>query len=362
MSKKKNILICPLDWGLGHATRLVPIIDECTKKGAKVIIGADYGPLYFLKQRFPNLTFVKFPGFVPSYPENGSMAFAMIKSYPRMISEAKKAKRHLKNLISEYDIDIIISDNRYELSAPYVYSVFITHQLNIQTPGFSSIAKPFITSNINRYIKKYNELWIPDYEGEENLSGELSHSPNIPNGNFHFIGPLSRFSLTNPKPGVDCLDLLILLSGPEPQRTLLEQMLIQQVSKTDLKTIILQGKPEYKDTFEIKNVKLVPHLPDDELIALINNAGQIICRPGYSTIMDLAVIGKKAIFVPTPGQTEQDYLAKHYHELGICYSVRQSQFKLTEALEKNKLFKGFVPNLNTNGVQNIVNKLIAKEL
>jgi uncharacterized protein (TIGR00661 family) len=360
MSKTKNILICPLDWGLGHATRIVPVIDLLLKKGSRVFIGADNRPLAYLKQRFPEANFIQFPGFVPKYPVKGSMAVAMLRSYPKMIAEAKKSHSLLQGLVRENNIDIVISDNRYELSSRLAYTVFITHQLNIQAPGISSLGKPFINNKINSYISKFDELWIPDFKEEPNLSGRLSHSTKMPVSNFHFVGPLSRFSLVKPKPSSEKPEFLILLSGPEPQRTILEQKLIEQAMDSGLKTVVLQGKPEASENVEIKNVKLVSHLADEEFAGLIETAEIVICRPGYSTIMDLAVLGKKAIFIPTPGQTEQEYLAKKFITTGICYSSTQSGFNLKQAIRKNREFIGFAPTKNTSNLEKTVNELFLK--
>ena len=340
MKKKKNIFICPLDWGLGHATRMVPVIEMLEDKGANVIIAADNRPLVFLQQRFPELEFVKFPGFVPAYPEKGSMALSMLMSVPEMLRQAKQSNALLQKLILEKNIDAIISDNRYEMYSDKVPSVFITHQLNIQTSGLQKLADPVIKKTINNYIRKYNELWIPDLAGEENLSGELSHISKIPLENTHFIGTLSRFSNLKFKPSTDKTDLLILISGPEPQRSSLEEMLTKQALQTDLKTIILQGKPEDSEVIETENIKIIPHLPDAELASLIQSAKVVVSRPGYSTLMDLSVFGKKAIFIPTPGQTEQEYLAGRLLKQGLAYSQKQSEFNLEIALCEVEKYSG----------------------
>lgn len=359
MAKTKNILICPLDWGLGHATRLVPVIDLLVEKGATVFIGADKRPLSFLKQRFPNLRFIQFPGYSPKYPENGSMALTMIKSFPEMLSESKKAHALLQELIKENEIDIVISDNRYELSSKLAYCVFLTHQLNIQTPGISRIGKPFIHKKINSYIRRFDELWIPDFEGEPNLSGRLSHSSKIPNSKYHFVGPLSRFSLVKPETSSEKPEILVLLSGPEPQRTLLENLLVDQALQLGMETLILQGKPELSETNEIENVKFIPHLQDKQLAGLIKNAGAIICRPGYSTIMDLAVLGKKAILIPTPGQTEQEYLAMVYKKSGLFYSEKQNDFNLKRALLENKNYTDFCLKTETQVLRKRINEILS---
>jgi len=315
---------------------MVPVIDLLLKKQASVIIGADNRPLTFLKSRFPECEFIQFPGFQPKYPSSGSMALAMIRAYPEMIKAAKQANLWLQQIITEKNIEIVISDNRYELHSEKACSVFVTHQLNIQTPGISSLAKPFIQNKINGYIKKHDELWIPDVEGEPNLSGKLSHIRKIPIENVHFVGPLSRFSLIKPKKTNNEIDLLIMLSGPEPQRSILETLLVEQALKTKYATVVLQGKPEEKAETIKENVRLIPHLEDRKIAEYMLAAKHIICRPGYSTLMDLVTLDKKAIFIPTPGQTEQEYLARKLNKTQVFYYEEQKVFNLIRAIKQQE--------------------------
>ncbi|MCF6169455.1 MAG: hypothetical protein L3J66_00570 [Bacteroidales bacterium] len=359
MKKKKNILVCPLDWGLGHATRMVPVVEMLEQKGAHVVIAADKRPLAFLRQRFPRTAYVRFPGFVPAYPEKGPMAWSMAKSFPRMLREAKKANALLQEMVAAKKIDLIISDNRYEMYSQKVPSVFVTHQLNIQTAGWQKLANPLINKTINGYISNYRELWVPDLPGEESLSGRLSHPVKIPTDNVHFIGHLSRFSNVQAKNPAEPVELLILISGPEPQRSLLEEMLTKQALLSKRKTIILQGKPEAKGTLKIKNVQIIPHLPDPKLAALIQTAEIVVSRPGYSTLMDLAVFGKKAVFIPTPGQTEQEYLARRLFKQGIAFSEKQNEFNLAGALRKAKEFSGLAQSKHSATLENRINLLLA---
>ena len=174
---------------------MVPIIDLLLKKDVNVIIGADNRPKEYLQGRFPGCEFITLPGYSPKYPASGSMTLAMIKSYPEMKRAAKNAHQKLQSVIKTKNIDAVISDNRYEMYDEKIPSIFITHQLNIQTPGISKIVSPVVERMINNYISKYDELWIPDFDGTPNLSGDLSHIKKMPHDNAHFIGPLSRFSL-----------------------------------------------------------------------------------------------------------------------------------------------------------------------
>lgn len=333
MSKQKTILVCPLDWGLGHATRMVPVIELLLKKKARVIIGADNRPLAFLRKRFPACEFVKIPGYQPTYPAKGSMVVKMIRDFPTMLSAARRSKILLDELVEEMKVDVVISDNRYELSTHKAYCVFITHQLNIQASGMANLLIPATRFIINRFIKKYDALWIPDLEHGTSLSGKLSHLPKYPLAETHFIGPMSRFDHQVKSDHTHTVDLLILLSGPEPQRSILEQLLYKQAAATPLKVVMLQGKPESDKQETIGNITTIAHLGDKALAQMIQSAGIVISRPGYSTIMDLIHFNKKAIFIPTPGQTEQQYLADRLMKQGFCIAQKQKNFNLQLALE-----------------------------
>lgn len=352
-------MVCPLDWGLGHATRMVPVIDNLINKGTRVIIGADNSPLEYLKKRFPGNEFIKLPGFEPRYPKSGSMVFQMIRDFGKMKTSAKKSNYLLQQLIDEKEIDVVISDNRYELYSKKAYSIFITHQLNIQTPGITGLTKPFIQKTIFNYIKKYDELWIPDFENEPSLAGELSHVKKLPINNTHYVGPLSRFSLVKTVHQQNNAELLIILSGPEPQRSILEEKLLNQALKTNFKTIILQAKPGNKKRKIIENVELVSHLNDDEFASLMVSAKYIVCRPGYSTIMDLFVLNQKAAFIPTPGQTEQEYLAKTFKQKQLFYAENQKDANLISLIKDWEKYKGLPRYDNNNRLNARISNLIS---
>lgn len=358
MKKRKNILICPLDWGLGHATRIVPIIELFQKKGANIIIAADNTPLDFLKQRFPACIFITLKGFEAKYPKGDNMAFKIALQFPKMIRAAKSAKQHLNEIIKEHKIDIVISDNRYELSSKKVYSIFMSHQLNIQATGLQKLFKPLINIIVNRYINKYDELWIPDFEGNKNLSGKLSHNIKPPLDNHHFIGILSRFSNFEVDEKTPKYEIMAIVSGPEPQRSILENKLENELLKSGLKSILLCAKPNINTREEIDNLTKVSHMDDKEFAHTIMESKLIISRPGYSTIMDLVHFGKNAIFIPTPGQTEQEYLADMLKQKKHYFSQKQSDFDLTSALSENKNYKPLKFHTNANTLNDRVNYIL----
>jgi len=338
-----NILVCPLDWGIGHATRCVPIIDELLEQGANVVIGADKRPLAFLKSEYPQLKTIVFPGYEFSYPKNGNMVIKMGLQVPRILAGIRREHILLDKIINENKIDAVISDNRFGLWSKRIPSIFMTHQLKVKMPGKNQFGENLLFRLNKWFIEKYKECWIPDFAGENNLSGKLSHFQNDI-GSLYFIGLLSRFSkMTKTRnKGINFTnDILVVLSGPEPQRTIFEKKLLNELQKLDLKCIVVGGKTELKEEKEIsENILFYSHLDSNDLFEAFQNSGFIISRPGYSTIMDLAVLGKKAVFIPTPGQTEQEYLAQRFHEMKTHLKLERDQIDLTEALKEIKGFKG----------------------
>ncbi|RLD60906.1 MAG: glycosyltransferase [Bacteroidetes bacterium] len=341
MKKNHNILVCPLDWGIGHATRCVPIIDELLKQGANVILGADKRPLAFLKTEYPQLKTIVFPGYKFSYPKNGDMVVKMGLQVPKIMAGIRKEHKLLDKIITDHKIDAVISDNRFGLWSKKVPSVFMTHQLKVKMPSENRFGENMLFKLNKWFIQKYDECWVPDFEEGDNLSGDLSHFENEI-GSLFFIGPLSRFSkLKNENIAKDFQnDILVVLSGPEPQRTILENKLLEELPKLHLKCVVVGGKTELLEQKQIsKNIKFYSHLNSKDLFQLFNNSEYIISRPGYSSIMDLTALGKKAIFIPTPGQTEQEYLAHKFHNMKVHYGMGQVKIDLALAIKEINGFK-----------------------
>ena len=348
MSKKKpNILVCPLDWGIGHATRCVPIINGLIRRDARVMVGASGRPVDFLRKSFPGLTFIDFKGYNIRYPANGNMAFKMFLSSGRILNEIHKEHRALENIIDEFKIDAVISDNRFGMWSEHIPCFYMTHQVMIKTPVYLKILEPLLLRLHRHFIDHYDELWIPDLEGELNLSGDLSHKYKLPQNTF-FVGPLSRFSQVIPEKSgprqKDHIKLLVMLSGPEPQRSILENILFNILKDFRERSVVLQGLPGEDVHFMLNEyVTVYSHLPDEQILRLITDSERIICRPGYSTIMDLAAMKRSAILVPTPGQTEQEYLAQNLSSKGLFRYVMQKE------LNSEILFNNKIPNaINTN--------------
>ncbi|MEP7168723.1 MAG: glycosyltransferase [Bacteroidota bacterium] len=358
--KSKRVLITPLNWGLGHATRCIPVILEFYRQGAEIFIASDGRSLELLKKEFPELKFFELKGYDIKYPENGSMVLQMILQAAKISSAIKREHEELKKIVDENNIDIVFSDNRYGCWNENAYSVFMTHQLNIQTPQNYKWAESLIFAKNKKYISAFNECWVPDFEGAENLSGKLSHNSKIKN--IKYIGPLSRFIFSeNKNPSEEKYDLMVICSGPEPQRTIFEELLTKEVLKTKQKTLLVKGITETeKQIDKKKNLKILSHADTKEMQTLIESSALIISRPGYSTIMDLAALGKKAIFIPTPGQTEQEYLAEYFFQKKYFHFSSQNEFNLEQSISASENFSGFKispqPGLLKQAVESLLSK------
>ena len=353
--KSSRVLVAPLDWGLGHATRCVPIIERLLAEGHEVVIAADGYPLRFLRREFPHLDWVKFEGLMVEYADGQSQVGAMLRQLPRFLRDIWREHKRLKEIVRMYDIDMVVSDNRFGLWCRGVYSVYMTHQLMVKMPRGLEWMEWAVWRFHRWFIKHYDECWVPDIEGEGNLSGDLSHKYPLLE-NTKFIGVLSRFSSEkveweDVRVEAEALglqqryDVVAVLSGPEPHRSNLEQEIadnrlqiteVQQSTVNSQQTItpseqssrppktggqykivnsqqsllIVQGLPE--DDLRLAEhrdgVDYIPHLPTRLLQWYMQEVEEIVCRSGYSSIMDLHTIGRKAHLIPTPGQTEQEYL------------------------------------------------------
>ncbi len=344
----KHVLVSVLDWGLGHATRCIPVINCLLVNNCKVSVAGNGSSLELLKKEFPQLTFHELSSYKVTYPSHAFFFLHLLFQVPYIVNTIRKEHKQIEKLIIENQIDAVISDNRYGCYSDQVPSVLITHQLNIQLPVSLSWSKCIIDYANYRLIKKFNACWVPDFSSS-GFTGKLAETQKL---KVRFIGMLSRFSF---KEVVQERDLVVgLVSGPEPQREIFEKLLIKEFKKLNQPGIIIRGLP-HLIVKEIKdgNISLLAHATAQELERIISKASIIISRSGYSTIMDLQALGKKrVIFVPTPGQTEQEYLAGELERRNIAYTQRQAQFSLAEAIQQSKDYSGFDPTLHHTNLLN----------
>lgn len=335
----KRILIAPLDWGLGHATRCIPIIRCVSELGHIPVIASDGRPGALLKAEFPDLEHVILKGYEIEYPTGAGMVWKMFRSTPKILNTIKWEHQMLPELIREHRIDGVISDNRFGLYSDLVPCVYLTHQVMIKAPLFE---RRLHKMHMN-YACKFSQCWVPDVAEGDGLSGDLGHRFPLPK-NGKFIGPLSRFTQVEAEKS---LDLICVISGPEPQRTRFENILLSQLETFDGTAMMVRGVPDaHAEVMNAKGHRIVNHLGADELQRAMASAKIVLSRSGYSTIMDLSVIGGKAIFVPTPGQTEQEYLAKKFDAEGLHLNVKQSELNLISDIPKAEKLAGFRPASN----------------
>ncbi len=313
MKKQIRIVFAPLDWGLGHATRMIPLIDAFSEKDCEVIIAGNGKSLKFLKQYYQDKEIINIGGPDIKYGKSRALNLFFFIRLPFYLLNSFRDKFRIKRLVNKLKPDVVISDNRPFFVSKSVYCIYVTHQINIFLPGGLRIFNSLL-SKINRHrINKYKQCWVPDFSSKLSLSGKLSDTKT---NNCRKIGVLSRF-IANKKdaPSSKDFDFTVILSGPEPQRSIFEKTIITKFTNTSYKVAVIRGKPSETDFFEDEpNMFFFNHLGDAEFIDLINRSNNIICRSGYSTIMDLVVLGRKAILVPTPGQPEQEYLADNLFE------------------------------------------------
>lgn len=353
MSTKKNILIAPLNWGLGHATRCIPIILALEENGYNPVIASDGEALCLLRKEFPHLTHLELPSYKIKYAKKGkNFKRKMFLNSPKILLTLIQEHLVLKKIIKTHNIAGVISDNRFGLFNKKVPNVFITHQLNVLSGKTTKISSKIHQS----IIKKFSVCWVPDNNNEPNLSGKLGHLKNNTSIKIQYIGPLSRFNKVNVQKKYD---YLVLLSGPEPQRTILEKKLFNLLKKIDKKVLFIRGKVSSKqESHTFDNITFFNYMTSSELELAINSSDTIIARSGYTTIMDLAKLKKKAFFIPTPGQAEQEYLAKRMKKLGLAPYSRQKNISL-EKLNKVIFYYGlkdFNESINYRKLFNIFEK------
>ncbi|MFK7750827.1 MAG: glycosyltransferase [Kordia sp.] len=333
MKNSKTVLIAPLNWGLGHATRCIPIIRALLAENFTPVIGSDGISLQLLQKEFPDLETITLPDYQIEYAKKGkNFKLKMLKDSPKMLKAISEEKKIVKKLVKKRDFCGIISDNRPGVFSKKVPSVFITHQLNVlsgTTTWFSSKLHQLV-------IKKFDECWVPDVAEKPNLSGKLGHlkKHSLP---LKYIGPLSR--LESQKVPI-VYDLMVILSGPEPQRTMLEEKLFEEVKYFDGKVLFVRGKVETnQERFQFLNCEVVNFMQSEELEKACNESAFVLARSGYTTVMDLTKLNKKAFFIPTPGQFEQEYLAKRLQKQQLVPMATQDAFSIAQ-LDRIKDFKG----------------------
>ncbi len=312
---QKRILAAILDWGLGHASRMVPVIECLAANNAEVLLASSGAAASYLRQRFPQMTLLELPAPSIRYDSLGAST-ALIRQ--ALSQKSWNAKQHAWTQLQAQDhrIDAIISDNVYGAWSPEIPSVLISHQLQLPAPLFGKM----INRELGRWLTNFDQIWVPDTP--DGIAGKLTQSPFCEKP-IHYLGTLSRLKpVENVEKQYTCVALI---SGPEPQRSIFEKHCLAYLQRLPGRKAVIRGKatsatslsniPADTDTFDF--------LDGQELATLLQSANYVLCRSGYSTLCDLSALGCSAIVVPTPGQYEQLYLAKRAADKGWALTTGQ---------------------------------------
>jgi UDP:flavonoid glycosyltransferase YjiC (YdhE family) len=327
-----KILVAPLHWGLGHVTRCIPLIRVWLRQGHEVMLASDGAALDLLRAEFPQLQHVELPSYRIRY-QGVSMVWNIARQLPRILYTVAAERRATEYICRQHGITHILSDNRYGCRSRRARSILLTHQLHLRVPsaGLQGVANWLL----HRVLRRFDEVWVPDVAQSTNLAGVLAHPP-LSEPPTRYVGLLSRMptDVAWPAPSGDIERVAVVLSGPEPQRTLLEQLLLEQALALPQKFVFVQGKPQKKQHFfAADHVEVVSYLTSEGLAELLRQSDLVVCRSGYSSLMDLAVTGHRALLIPTPGQTEQEYLADNLAAQGTFLCQKQHEIDLEAAID-----------------------------
>jgi len=334
----KRILVAPLDWGLGHAARCVPIVRMLLERGHEVMIAGSH-PL--LCEVFPGLPVLPLVRYDMTY---GASPAALMLKFPfmaaRVLLRARQEHRQLEALVRKHKIEAVISDQRFGCYTRLVPCTYISHQLCVKMPAGFGLLERVMARALRFAAGRFDVLWVPDFPGPGNLTGNLTRKYPLP-PNHRFIGILSRVGENSQADAAEKCDLLAMISGPEPQRTIFEKQVLSQIVRFPGRAIVLLGRPgtEVTGTFP-PNIAVHSHLPLPRIEALLKGADAIICRGGYTTIMELVALKKNAVLIPTPGQTEQEYLCERLSKAGWFVSMTQAEFNFETAVALLKRAQG----------------------
>lgn len=358
-----KVFVAPLDWGLGHATRSVPVIKKLLDLGAEVALGVSGGTGAFFAEAFPELKQFELPSYGIVYPKYGfEMPFWLLSNLPRLLKVVRREHELTEELVLREGFAAVLSDNRFGCHSKAARSVYMTHQLRIAFPACARAFEAVGVAFHKGQMKNFDEVWVPDLEDFPGLAGRLSHLKRPSHPKTRFVGPLSRFQLhaelTALKPPKK-FKYLGVVSGVEPARTVLEGKLLAAFKALPGRHALLLGRPAHPELTRVEgNVSVFAHLPTEAFARAVLEAERFVSRPGYSTVMDQCVLGSDALFVPTPGQTEQEYLGRALERAGFSRFLSQAEVS-AGALER--AFEGGrrrLPQLDFAGLDAAVRGLL----
>lgn len=361
--QKHLILFAPLDWGWGHTTRCIPLMKYFQDLGCDILVACNSTQKNLIEREIYGVRFIPLEGYNIEYGRSGLGTKAKIFSQlNKILMKVNQERRWLKAFLDQEAVQLVISDNRYGFCDPRTTCIFITHQLQPRS-GLGKLADIALRSFLYRYINRFSEVWVPD-NATSSLAGSLSAPAKLPGVPVNYIGPVSRITRAEKKEA-DALQLLIVLSGPEPQRSLFESEILKQLKDQNIKLhsctlvrgvnaqeIIQQPVPAF--------LTVIDKADSGTLSQLISKAEIVLTRSGYTSLMEMVACGKKMILVPTPGQTEQEYLANYFSSKNYAVSYTQSQFSLSTAIKAALSKDVTLPQLNMHAYKNAVQTALNK--
>ena len=406
-----KVLVAPLDWGLGHATRCVPVVREFLRAGAEVELAVVKANANFFREVFPELRQRLAPSYNIVYPKHGyNMALWLLKNSVHLNAVMRYEHHFAEEMVKRHGYDVLFSDNRFAFYSKNALSIYMTHQRRIAFPrAFAAFERIGVMWHAN-IMRKFDEVWVPDLEIYPGYAGSLSHSGATPGEKpMRYVGTLSRFSemgndgnaLGNAPAPVDLereVDLMsvsefmahsanvewdaapekrtsgnhsfemranykvvAVVSGVEPARTQFEQQLREALQQIPGQHMMILGKPSAEQkTWTEGNIEFHTHLATNNFAEAVKRADFVVSRGGYSTVMDMAELGAKCIFVPTPGQFEQIVLAHDLSKAGYAVEIPADELSaetLASAFEKSvKMPKVEKQNLLHDAVENVVRR------
>lgn len=352
-----KVFFAVLNLGLGHATRSLPIIREFVRRKWEVLIGSNGRALALLKNEVPEAQFVETPSYELTYAKNDSTSFALFLQSPKFLRGIRDEHAFCEYIVSRFQPNLIISDQCYGIHHRRVISFLISHQIYFEMPSGFGVARKTVGRFNRHYYEKFSKIIIPDFPDGDGglLSGRLSEVPDMRH-KYVFAGLFSSVRKTEVPLEID---VLVSISGPEPQRTIFEEKVLREVERIPGKKVVLLGKSESQEVLTDRDdLKVYSHMPREKMADLMNKSGLIVSRSGYSTLMELVELGKPALFVPTPGQTEQIYLSKRMQEKRWFYSVPQKELSLRRDVEIARDYAGlFKPKVTQWTINRLFDKV-----
>lgn len=322
----KKVLVAVLDWGLGHATRMVPVIDVLAKSGLNIIIASSGHSLGYLRARYPLLQTLELPSKKVTYSRYGA-GWALAKRVIQQPRLNRIQENWTREVVKKHGVNGVISDNVYGAVSNQVPCVIVTHQLGLMAPVFKSA----FDKKLAAWLDRFAEVWIPDLPGTDSLAGKMTENVFVTTRR-RYVGRLSR--LEELPAQNKAYDMLALVSGPEPQRTAMENIALEYFEKCSGKKQLIRGASDLPGLdVDGKNVEIKDFLDGVQLSETIQRSKMVICRSGFSTLCDLMALNARAELIPTPQQPEQEYLSERCREKG-WFSTLTSHGGNSQAVRK----------------------------